>query len=386
MLRRALNLFSNTSLSQAQNNQPNYIDETMRLFKLEDKNGREFYLVGSMHGGSLDFVKAASFEPLKLLNHVESVYCEVNFDDGDCDGPINTLLNENSTSESRIDSDITMHLDAKTSQILIDLIAQWAPTRIFEIKRLPLTKFANAAECALRFSWTNESTSPIGMDRNLHHEAKKLNKRTGGLEDDTRTRQYESYTDEEAIRMLDRLVRQHWSLKITAPIRTLFKKFDENMFAFSEVQERYLNGKVSIPEEVRDKNLLVRNQHMFEKIGQVISREKALFVVGLAHLHGPDGLLQMFRDNGCKVSSIPDRKGTEAIETLQRQIKPALMSASFFMLAMLPINKKSPLLGGICAALFGRTLVGIYERTSFLSLEDRPENLKQDKKPATLTM
>jgi uncharacterized protein YbaP (TraB family) len=351
----------------AQKNQITHLDSTKRFFKISDHKGRECYLVGSCHSTDPFFAKAVSSEPLKLLNCVESVYCEVDLIDKTGDNDTKRSENNKTTQET-----ISIKVDYSDGfPILIvndkNLSLRETAGFLFKLIRgeiMPLRESTYVIfVISMHFLNKLNETHGLSMDEILYHEAKKQNKLVGGLENNTRSRMFEEYTDEEVETALMAFACAYSVAIISAPLH----KFDKLLFPFSGLEELYLHGMLDIAEEEdKTKEMFTRNQYMFKKMEQIIPREKALFVVGYGHLHGQHGLLKMFRDKSYRVTYRQDKIKITTSETLQRQIKPAVVGATFLALSFGLMSDGHSLLAGMSLLMSGRTAVGIYNRTNFL--------------------
>lgn len=307
-----------------------------RLFKIVDpRTYKESYLLGSCHSLAPLYREAAMSKPLELFDYIDSVYTETDtFTDQQHDSPV-SLLDKYIHTENQSLTPAYKILDSQMYNYLLILIGQFIPAeRLDEVKKLSLQQLTHLMEIVdiimfYQFNDIKMQDDFGSMDYCLALLAQQKGKKTGGLE----TREHSiitDYTVEESKAYFDDI-----AISLSFPALVM-KYLDQICFPVGMIEDRYLNRTLELLIE-DDAIQLSRNQEMFQSIQNIMPRERALFIVGFAHLHGDIGLLKMLKDEGFDVSAMPDHIDDKALQKNCR-ITPVIQGSVSLSIGILSIT------------------------------------------------
>lgn len=146
-------------------------------------------------------------------------------------------------------------------------------------------------------SFSDHNKSKEALDLHLTHYALSLNKIISGLE---------SFQDQASL--LDSLNKQYG----IAMLQEYLSQTDDKK-AYQQIIQHYLNqdinllytlSKKDLPQEFQPLFLEHRNIQMVKTMNELMKKHSTFFVVGAAHLAGPEGILQLLQNKGYEIKPL----------------------------------------------------------------------------------
>lgn len=282
---------------------------TIRLWKVQDETGRTSFLWGSHHSENPAMHEIPD-NLAKVLDHVDSVYAERRLDESLADRfhPLFEADNDVKAKNYFKDEEFEKLFAYFTKD-------ESLYSYLNNIKELSVKKFTYAL-LLLHSHYSNDS-----MDNILWKEAEKKGKKVDGIETN-RWKMFDNHDDEQLKDILttEFLNEETFSENLTTFQQTISnpeQPTNDNQQPLNAAETNYLNERYELYQALVDGNnpsLLdnriqtIRNANMRDNILDKMKDQQALFVVGLSHLYGEDGLINSLNKKGYTLTPINTTK------------------------------------------------------------------------------